>query len=105
MNIQKLLKQAQDMQKQMQQMQEEAAKKEYEGKSGGGLVTITVTGSGEMKKVSIDPSLIKDDEKEMLEDLIVAAHNDAKQKAEQDSKDNINNAFGDMGKLPPGMFG
>jgi DNA-binding YbaB/EbfC family protein len=91
------------MQKKMKEMQEEIASKQYIGKSGGGLVTISMSGSGEMLKVSLDPSLLKADEKEMLEDLIVAAHNDAKAKADEDSKSNMSNAFGDLGKLPPGF--
>jgi len=100
MNINQLMKQAQVMQK---EMQEEIASKQYIGKSGGGLVTVSMSGSGEMLKASLDPSLLKADEKEMLEDLIVAAHNDAKAKADEDSKSNMSNAFGDLGKLPPGF--
>lgn len=100
MNINQLMKQAQVMQK---EMQEEIASKQYIGKSGGGLVTVSMSGSGEMLKASLDPSLLKAYEKEMLEDLIVAAHNDAKAKADEDSKSNMSNAFGDLGKLPPGF--
>ncbi|MBA2629063.1 MAG: YbaB/EbfC family nucleoid-associated protein [Rickettsiaceae bacterium] len=103
MNINQLMKQAQVMQKKMKEMQEEIASKQYIGKSGGGLVTVSMSGSGEMLKVSLDLSLLKADEKEMLEDLIVAAHNDAKAKADEDSKSNMSNAFGDLGKLPPGF--
>ena len=103
MNINQLMKQAQVMQKKMKEMQEEIASKQYVGKSGGGLVTVSMSGSGEMLKVSLDLSLLKADEKEMLEDLIVAAHNDAKAKADEDSKSNMSNAFGDLGKLPPGF--
>ena len=103
MNINQLMKQAQVMQKKMKEMQEEIASKQYVGKSGGGLVTVSMSGSGEMLKVSLDLSLLKVDEKEMLEDLIVAAHNDAKAKADEDSKRNMSNAFGDLGKLPPGF--
>jgi len=103
MNINHLMKQAQVMQKKMKEMQEEIASKQYIGKSGGGLVTVSMSGSGEMLKVSLDLSLLKADEKEMLEDLIVAAHNDAKAKADEDSKSNMSNAFGDLGKLPPGF--
>ncbi|MCF8494812.1 MAG: YbaB/EbfC family nucleoid-associated protein [Rickettsiaceae bacterium] len=103
MNINQLMKQAQVMQKKMKEMQEEIASKQYVGKSCGGLVTVSMSGSGEMLKVSLDLSLLKVDEKEMLEDLIVAAHNDAKAKADEDSKSNMSNAFGDLGKLPPGF--
>lgn len=101
MNINQLMKQATAMQEKMQKMQEEIANQEFEGKSGGGLVTITTSGNGEMRKVNLDPSLLKEDEKDMLEDLIIAAYNDAKKKAEAASSERMGDAFG--GKLPPGM--
>ena len=100
MDIKKLMKQAQTMQKKMQEMQEEIAKKEFEGRSGGGLVSVIMSGSGEMRKVSVDQSLMKKDEKEMLEDLIVAAYNEAKAKADEKSKNNMSGAFGDMSGMP-----
>jgi DNA-binding YbaB/EbfC family protein len=100
MNINQLMKQAQSMQKKMKEMQEEIASKEFEGKAGGGLISVVMSGSGEMRKVSIDPSLIQSDDKEMLEDLIVAAHNEAKTKADEESKNNMSGAFGDMEGLP-----
>ena len=103
MDINKLMKQAQTMQKKMQDMQEEIAKKEFEGKSGGGLVSVMMSGNGKMRKVNIDQSLMNVDEKEMLEDLIVAAYNEAKTKADAESNDNMSGAFGDMGGLPPGL--
>jgi hypothetical protein len=100
MNINQLMKQAQSMQKKMKEMQAEIAAKNFEGKSGGGLVSVTMSGNGEMKKVAIDPSLLKQDDKEMLEDLIVAAHNEAKFKAEEESKNSMSGAFGDLSGLP-----
>ena len=103
MDIKKLMKQAQTMQKKMQEMQAEIAKKEFEGKSGGGLVSLIMSGNGEMSKVNISPSLLKEDEKEMLEDLIVAAYNEAKTKADEESKNNMSGAFGDLGGMPPGL--
>ncbi|MGC0371623.1 MAG: hypothetical protein DGJ47_000316 [Rickettsiaceae bacterium] len=103
MNINQLMKQAQAMQKKMGDMQKEIASKTYEGKAGGGLVSIAMSGNGHMQKIDIDPSLLEKDEKEMLEDLIVAAHNDAKSKAEEDSKASMGGAFGDVGNLPPGL--
>lgn len=103
MDIKKLMQQAQNMQKKMQEVQEEIAKKEFEGKSGGGLVSIIMTGNGEMQKVNIDRSLMKEDEKEMLEDLIVAAYNEAKIKADEESKNNMSGALGDIGGLPRGF--
>lgn len=103
MDINQLMKQAQSMQKKMQEMQAEIANKEFEGKSGGGLVSIMMSGGGEMKKASIDLSLLQPDEKELLEDLIVAAHNEAKAKADEDSKNSMTGALGNMGGFPPGM--
>lgn len=103
MNINQLMKQAQEMQKKMQLMQREMADKIYQGKAGGNLVTVEMSGNGEMKKINLDKSLMISEDKEMLEDLIVAAHNDAKIKADQDSKSNMTTAFGDMGGLPPGF--
>jgi nucleoid-associated protein EbfC len=96
MNIQKMMKQAQQMQQKMLQMQDELGAKEYEGNAGGGLVKVTVNGKGAMLKAAIDSSLIVADEKEMLEDLIVAAYNDAKNKADGAASD-------EMGKLTGGM--
>ena len=101
-NFNQFLKQAQEMQKKMQSMQEQMASTEYSGKSGGGLINVTVTGRGDVCKVEIDPSLLKPDEKEILEDLIVAAFNDAKQKVDQDSQNSMSSAFGGM-PLPPGI--
>jgi DNA-binding YbaB/EbfC family protein len=103
MDINKLMKQAQTMQKKMKEMQDEIAKKQFEGKAGGGLVSVMMSGNGEMHKVNVDPSLMNVDEKEMLEDLIVAAYNEAKTKADEESKNNMSGAFGDMGGMPPGL--
>ena len=100
MNINQLMKQAQSMQKKMKEMQAEIATKNFEGQSGGGLVSVTMSGNGEMKKLAIDPSLLKEDDKEMLEDLVVAAHNEAKSKAEEESKNSMSGAFGDLAGLP-----
>tara|TARA_B110000503_G_C7171175_1_gene424343 strand:- start:6941 stop:7255 length:315 start_codon:yes stop_codon:yes gene_type:complete len=100
MDINQLMKQAQSMQKKMKDMQEEISLKEFTGQAGGGLISVIMSGSGEMRKVSIDPSLIQSEDKEMLEDLIVAAHNEAKTKADEESKNNMSDAFGDMGGLP-----
>lgn len=102
MNLQKMMKQAQEMQNKITQMQEELESKEYEGASGGGMVKLTMNGKGIMKSLSIDDSLMDKDEKEMLEDLIVAAHNDAKQKAETDTADEMGKLTGGL-QLPPGM--
>lgn len=101
MNINQIMKQAQDMQKKMQDMQAELTTREYVGKSGGGMVTLTLNGGGEMRGLKIDSSLIKVDEKEILEDLVVAAYNDAKSKLDAGAKDSMSGMMGGM--LPPGM--
>jgi nucleoid-associated protein EbfC len=102
MDIQGLMRQAQEMQKKVQQAQEALANSTYEGESGGGMVKITVSGAGDVKKCDIDPSLIEKDEKEILEDLIVAAFNSAKKKADDASADSMKSATGGM-PLPPGF--
>ena len=86
MNINQLLKQAQSMQQHVKELQDKLAKKEYEGKSGGHLVMLTMSGEGKLLNINIDPSIIKIDEKDILEDLIMAAFSDAKRKIEEDSQ-------------------
>jgi DNA-binding YbaB/EbfC family protein len=105
MNINKLMKQAQEMQNKVQEMQEKLGDIEIEGVSGGGLVKVLVTGKGEAKKLDIDKSLLDpedDDAAEILGDLVVAAFNDAKNKAESTMSDEMAKLTGGMG-LPPGM--
>ncbi len=80
-NMMGMMKQVGEMQARVQQMQEELAALEIDGQSGGGLVMVTLTGKGDMKKVRIDPSLVKPGEAEIIEDLIVAAMADAKVEA------------------------
>lgn len=82
MNIQKMLKQAQEMQSKLGSLQSEMEAREFEGNSGGGAVKITLTGKGQLTKIALDPAMVNADEKEMLEDLIIAAHRDAKDKAD-----------------------
>ncbi len=96
-----MMKQAQQMQEKMQKAQEDVANLEVEGQSGGGLVKVLMTGRHELRKVNIDPSLMTDD-KEMLEDLVAAAVNDATQKLEGQSKSLMEGATAGM-QLPPGM--
>ena len=96
-----LMKQAQVMQERMQKMQEEVAKMEVTGESGAGMVKITITGSHNVRRVSIDPSLMADDQ-EMLEDLIAAAFNDAVRRAEEQNKAKMADITGGM-QLPPGF--
>lgn len=96
-----LMKQAQQMQDRMQQLQEEIATMEVVGESGAGLVKVTITGSHSVRRVEIDPSLMEDD-KEMLEDLIAAAFNDASRRVEETQKEKMASITGGM-QLPPGM--
>lgn len=97
-----IMKQAQEMQAKMEQMQADLAKMEVEGSSGGGMVKVTVNGKGDMLGIILDPSIVSADEKEILEDLILAASNDAKQKAQEKSAEEMKNLTGGL-PLPPGM--
>jgi DNA-binding YbaB/EbfC family protein len=100
-NIGNIMKQAQQLQANMQRAQAEIAALEVTGEAGGGMAKVTMTGKHEVKRVSIDPSLIGDD-KEMLEDLIAAAINDAVQKVERASQEKMSSLMGGM-QLPPGL--
>ncbi|OED50967.1 nucleoid-associated protein [Endozoicomonas sp. (ex Bugula neritina AB1)] len=96
-----LMKQAQKMQDDMQKVQEELANAEVTGESGAGLVKITMTGRHDVRRVEIDQSLMEED-KEMLEDLLAAAVNDAVRKVEQNSKEKMGDLTSGM-NLPAGM--
>ena len=96
-----IMKQAQQMQENMQKAQEEIAKLEVTGESGAGLVKITMTGRHDVKSVSIDPTLICDD-KDMLEDLIAAAVNDANRRVENMTQEKMSGLTAGM-ELPAGM--
>ncbi|MCV6546990.1 MAG: YbaB/EbfC family nucleoid-associated protein [Cohaesibacter sp.] len=102
MDMMKMMKKAKEMQAKMAQMQEEVAEMEAQGSAGAGLVTVTLSGKGEIKAIAIDPSLVKPQEAEILEDLIMAAHNDAKVKVEAAMQEKIQQMSGDLG-LPAGM--
>ncbi|WP_421881041.1 YbaB/EbfC family nucleoid-associated protein [Pacificispira sp.] len=101
-NLGAMMKQAQEMQTRMQEMQEQMEALEIDGGSGGGLISVTVTGKGEVRRLSIDPSLIVPDDREVLEDLIVAAINDAKNKADEKMREETQKLMGGI-QLPPGM--
>ena len=101
-NFNDMMKKAQEMQKKVQEIQDTLSNLEVEGNSGGGMVKIVMNCKNEVKKINIDPSLIKQDEKEIMEDLIVAALNDAKSKAEEKSQEEMKKLTGGLG-LPPGM--
>ena len=97
-----LMSKAKEMQAKLQAMQEEVAALEVTGQSGGGLVEVRLTGKGEMKSLKIDPSLFKEDEVEILEDLILAAHNDAKARADQVMQEKTREMTAGL-PIPPGM--
>jgi hypothetical protein len=96
-----LMRQAQQMQENMKKLQEELASVEVEGQSGAGMVKVTMTCRHDVKRVKIDPSLLADD-KEMLEDLVAAAVNDAARKVEAAVQEKMGSLAGGMG-LPPGF--
>lgn len=96
-----LMKQAQKMQEDMQKAQEELANLEVTGQSGGGMVSVVMTGRHDVKRVSIDPSLMKDD-KDMLEDLFAAAVNDAVRQIDKRSQERMAGMTSGM-SLPPGF--
>ena len=102
MDLMKMMKQAQEIQGRMQKMQEELAGLEVEGQSGGGLVKVKLNGKLEARGLKIDPSLLKPEEAEILEDLIVAALQDAKRKAETAVQGKMQEITGGLA-LPPGL--
>lgn len=96
-----LMKQAQQMQAKMAKAQEELAQMEVVGESGAGMVKVTMTGAHSVRRVEIDPSLMEDD-KEMIEDLVAAAFNDAVRRVEEQNKDKMGALTGGM-QMPPGF--
>jgi len=101
MNINELMKQAQVMQQKMQEAQSEAANAEVTGESGAGMVKVVMTGRHDVRKVTIDPSLMSED-KELLEDLLAAAVNDAARKVEEATQKQMADLTGGM-QMPPGF--
>jgi nucleoid-associated protein EbfC len=97
-----LMKQAAELKSRMEAVQAELDQIEVEGTAGGGMVVVKLSGKGDMKGVKIDPSLIKPQDKEIIEDLIVAAHADARRKAEVVLQDKMKSVAGGL-PLPPGM--
>ena len=102
MDILGIMKKAQAMQSKLAESQDELARIEVEGESGGGLVKVVLTGKGEMKAISLDPSLLKPEDAGVLEDLILAAFNEAKGKAEQVAALKMQELTAGL-PLPPGM--
>jgi DNA-binding YbaB/EbfC family protein len=97
-----LMKQAAELKSKMEAIQAELDSVEVDGTAGGGLVTVKLSGKGEVKAVKIDPSLMKPDEKEVVEDLLVAAHGDARRKAEAVLQEKMKSVTGGL-PLPPGL--
>jgi len=102
MDFMKMMKQAKELQSRMGELQAELDQLEVDGTSGGGLVTVTLSAKGDMRGLKIDPSLIKPEEAEILEDLVVAAHADARRKAETAMAEKMQEVTGGL-QLPPGM--
>ena len=101
-NLAGLMKQAQQMQEKMQELQTRLEAMELEGESGAGMVKLTMNGKSELRRVKIDPKLVDPADVEMLEDLIVAAHRDAKAKLEAATSEEMQKISGGL-QLPPGM--
>jgi len=97
-----LMKQAAELKTKMENMQAELDRLEVEGTAGGGMVTVTLSGKGDLRNVKIDDSLLKPDQKEIVEDLIVAAHGDARRKLETTLQDKMQAMTGGL-PLPPGL--
>jgi nucleoid-associated protein EbfC len=102
MDIMGMMKKAQAVQAKLQEAQEELGRVEVEGQAGGGMVSLTLTAKGELKSVRIDPSLLTPGDKEMLEDLIIAAFSDGKAKADRAAAEKMQ-ALTEGLPLPPGM--
>ncbi len=101
-NLAQMMKQAQEIQQKMADMQQEMLDLEVTGKSGGGMCQVTLNGKGEAKNVLLDPAVVNPDDAEVLEDLIVAAINDAKTKVDEITREKMQDVTGGI-PLPPGM--
>jgi DNA-binding YbaB/EbfC family protein len=101
-DIMGMMKKAQELQGKMQEFQQNLGTLVIEGRSGGGLVTVSMNGKGELKGLKIDPSLFRDDEVEVLEDLLIAAHKDAKDKVESEVQSKMAEMTAGL-PIPPGM--
>ena len=101
-DIMGMMKAASEMKGKMEAMQADLANLVVDGRSGGGLVVVSLSGKGDLRGVKIDPSLFKEDDVEVLEDLIVAAHNDAKAKSEAEMQKKMSEVTAGL-PIPPGM--
>jgi len=103
MNINQLMKQAQEMQKKLAKQQEEFSGREFEASSGGGMVTARINGAGALLSLKIDPSVIDPEDVEMLQDLVVAAVNEAQAQVANEQQDGMSGMMNQMGIKLPGM--
>ncbi len=103
MNIMQMMKQAQELQAKMQQMQTELDALEIEGRAAGGAVIVRMSGKGDLRALKIDPALHKSDEADILEDLVIAAHKDARTKADAARQERLKQVAGGL-PIPPGML-
>jgi nucleoid-associated protein EbfC len=101
-NLSGLMKQAQQMQSKMQEMQSKLEAMEIEGVAGAGLVSVTLNGKGDLRQIKIDPKIVDPADTEMLEDLVVAAHTDARRKIDAATAEEMQKVTGGL-QLPPGM--
>jgi DNA-binding YbaB/EbfC family protein len=101
-NFHHLLKQAQDLQTKMEDVKNKMKETIYQGSAGGDMVQISIDGNGRTHNIKIDPSIVRVEEKEMLEDLIIAAYNDAHEKMTKDTSEQMNQATGGLA-LPGGL--
>ncbi len=102
MNIQKMMKQVQKAQQQMQEIQEELAHREVDATAGGGMVKVVMTGDGILRSIRLDPEVVDREDIDMLQDLVVAAVNEAKKRSADMAATEMQKATGGLG-LPPGM--
>lgn len=102
-NMKNLLKQANKMKEQMEKLQQEAGEKTVEASSGGGMVTVVAKAKGEVVSIKIEPSIVQDEDLEMLQDLITAAVNEALNRGQELMKNEVSKLAGGMG-LPPGLI-
>jgi DNA-binding YbaB/EbfC family protein len=101
-NLSGLMKQAQQMQTKMAEMQTKLESMEIQGEAGAGLVTVTLNGKGDLRRIKLDPKVVDPSDTEMLEDLIIAAHANARQKLEAATAEEMQKVTGGL-QLPPGM--
>lgn len=104
MKMNQIMKQAQALQKKLQKQQEELSTKEYEANAGGGMVTVKVNGKQEVISIAIEPDVVDKDDVDMLQDLVLAAVNEALNKVKEEQQQGMSDMMGGMGMKIPGLF-